>query len=107
MLWSGQSWSPTLGSAIRSARWRLFFFWVRPATGKSQIGRSLAQILHGTDTGLVVVNCTEFMNPHDVSKLTGAPPGYIGHDHPPFLTPERLEKKFTIVIFEFLRIRTF
>jgi len=48
----------------------------------------------------VVINCTEFKNPHDVSKLTGAPPGYIGHDHPPFLTPERLEKKFTVVIFE-------
>jgi ATP-dependent Clp protease ATP-binding subunit ClpA len=77
-----------------------FLFLGPTGTGKSQIGRSLAQILHGTDTGLVVVNCTEFKNPHDVSKLTGAPPGYIGHDHPPFLTPERLEKKFTVVIFE-------
>lgn len=69
-------------------------------TGKSQIGRSLAQILHGTDTGLVVINCTEFKNPHDISKLTGAPPGYIGHDCPPFLTAETLEKKATVVIFE-------
>jgi ATP-dependent Clp protease ATP-binding subunit ClpA len=77
-----------------------FLFLGPTGTGKSQIGRSLAQILHGTDTGLVVINCTEFKNPHDVSKLTGAPPGYIGHDHPPFLTPERLEKKFTVVIFE-------
>jgi ATP-dependent Clp protease ATP-binding subunit ClpA len=77
-----------------------FLFLGPTGTGKSQIGRSLAQVLHGTDTGLVVINCTEFKNPHDVSKLTGAPPGYIGHDHPPFLTPERLEKKFTVVIFE-------
>jgi len=77
-----------------------FLFLGPTGTGKSQIGRSLAQILHGTDAGLVVINCTEFKNPHDVSKLTGAPPGYIGHDHPPFLTPERLEKKFTVVIFE-------
>ena len=77
-----------------------FLFLGPTGTGKSQIGRSLAQILHGADTGLVVINCTEFKNPHDVSKLTGAPPGYIGHDHPPFLTPEKLEKKFTIVIFE-------
>ncbi len=77
-----------------------FLFLGPTGTGKSQIGRSLAQILHGGETGLVVINCTEFKNPHDVSKLTGAPPGYIGHDHPPFLTPEKLEKKATIVIFE-------
>src|SRR5512139_2377789 len=77
-----------------------FLFLGPTGTGKSQIGRSLAQILHGNDSGLVVINCTEFRNPHDVSKLTGAPPGYIGHDHPPFLTPEKLEKKPTIVIFE-------
>lgn len=77
-----------------------FLFLGPTGTGKSQIGRSLAQILHGADTGIIVINCTEFKNPHDVSKLTGAPPGYIGHDHPPFLTPEKLEKKATIVIFE-------
>jgi ATP-dependent Clp protease ATP-binding subunit ClpA len=77
-----------------------FLFLGPTGTGKSQIGRSLAHILHGQDNGLVVINCTEFKNPHDVSKLTGAPPGYIGHDHPPFLIPERLEKKGTIVIFE-------
>jgi ATP-dependent Clp protease ATP-binding subunit ClpA len=77
-----------------------FLFLGPTGTGKSQIGRSLANILHGDDTGLVVINCTEFKNPHDVSKLTGAPPGYIGHDHPPFLTPEKLEKIPTIVIFE-------
>lgn len=77
-----------------------FLFLGPTGTGKSQIGRSLAQILHGGESGLVVINCTEFKNPHDVSKLTGAPPGYIGHDHPPFLTPEKLEKRSTIVIFE-------
>jgi ATP-dependent Clp protease ATP-binding subunit ClpC len=77
-----------------------FLFLGPTGTGKSQIGRSLARILHGNENGLIVINCTEFKNPHDVSKLTGAPPGYIGHDHPPFLTPEKLEKKGTIVIFE-------
>jgi ATP-dependent Clp protease ATP-binding subunit ClpC len=77
-----------------------FLFLGPTGTGKSQIGRSLAQILNGSDAGLVVINCTEFKNPHDVSKLTGAPPGYVGHEHPPFLTPEKLEKKPTIVIFE-------
>ena len=69
-------------------------------TGKNLIGRSLAKILHGDDRDVVAVNCTEFKNPHDVAKLVGAPPGYVGHEQPPFLTQEKLERKFTIVIFE-------
>ncbi len=77
-----------------------FLFLGPTGTGKSQIGRSLAKILHGCENDVVAINCTEFKNPHDVAKLVGAPPGYVGHEHPPFLTQEKLEKKFTIVIFE-------
>ncbi len=77
-----------------------FLFLGPTGTGKSQIGRSLAKVLHGDDNDVVAVNCTEFKNPHDVAKLVGAPPGYVGHEQPPFLTPEKLEKRFTIVIFE-------
>ena len=77
-----------------------FLFLGPTGTGKSQIGRSLAKILHGDDRDVVAINCTEFKNPHDVAKLVGAPPGYVGHEQPPFLTPEKLQKKFTIVIFE-------
>ena len=77
-----------------------FLFLGPTGTGKSQIGRSLAKILHGDDRDVVAVNCTEFKNPHDVAKLVGAPPGYVGHEQPPFLTQEKLERKFTIVIFE-------
>ncbi len=77
-----------------------FLFLGPTGTGKSQIGRSLAKILHGSENDVVAVNCTEFKNPHDVAKLVGAPPGYVGHEHPPFLTQDKLDKKFTIVIFE-------
>ncbi len=77
-----------------------FLFLGPTGTGKSQIGRSLAKILHGSENDVVAVNCTEFKNPHDVAKLVGAPPGYVGHEHPPFLTQDKLDRKFTIVIFE-------
>src|SRR5262245_22082309 len=77
-----------------------FLFLGPTVTGKSQLGRSLAKILHGSEKEAISINCTEFKNPHDVAKLTGAPPGYVGHDQPPFLTPEKLAKKHTIVIFE-------
>jgi len=77
-----------------------FLFLGPTGTGKSQIGRSLAKILHGNENEVVAINCTEFKNPHDVAKLVGAPPGYVGHEQPPFLTPEKIEKKLTIAIFE-------
>jgi len=77
-----------------------FLFLGPTGTGKSQIGRSLAKVLHGDESEVVAINCTEFKNPHDVAKLVGAPPGYVGHEQPPFLTPEKLEKRLTIIIFE-------
>ncbi|MGA2263318.1 MAG: AAA family ATPase [Acidobacteriota bacterium] len=77
-----------------------FLFLGPTGTGKSQIARSLAKILHGDESDVVAINCTEFKNPHDVAKLVGAPPGYVGHDQSPFLTQDKLEKRLTIVIFE-------
>lgn len=79
-----------------------FLFLGPTGVGKSQIGRELATILHGSEQhpGLVIVNCTEFKSPHDVARLTGAPPGYLGADQPPFITPEKLSDPFSIVIFE-------
>src|SRR3989442_7595793 len=77
-----------------------FLFLGPTGTGKSQIGRSLAKVLHGDENEVVAVNCTEFKNPHDVAKLVGAPPGDVGHEQPPVLTQGKLDRKLTIVIFE-------
>lgn len=85
-----------------------FLFLGPTGVGKSQIGRSLATILHGDggggqgleNQGLLVINCTEFKSSHEVSKITGAPPGYVGHEQPAFITPEKLQLAKTIVIFE-------
>jgi ATP-dependent Clp protease ATP-binding subunit ClpC len=77
-----------------------FLFLGPTGTGKSQIARSLAKILHGEESDVVAVNCTEFKNPHDVAKLVGAPPGYVGHEQAPFLTQDKLERRLTVVLFE-------
>ncbi len=77
-----------------------FLFLGPTGTGKSETPRALAKIIHGDPNEVIAINCTEFKNPHDVAKLTGAPPGYIGHERPPFLTPEKIQKNFTIIIFE-------
>jgi ATP-dependent Clp protease ATP-binding subunit ClpA len=77
-----------------------FLFMGPTGTGKSQIARSLAKIIHGDESDVVAINCTEFKNPHDVAKLVGAPPGYVGHEEVPFLTQDKIEKRLTIVLFE-------
>lgn len=77
-----------------------FLFLGPTGTGKSQIARSLAKIIHGEESDVVAINCTEFKNPHDVAKLVGAPPGYVGHEQAPFLTQDKLEKRLTVVLFE-------
>ena len=87
-----------------------FMFLGPSGVGKSQLGRSLAAALHPDDTriniaaikapGLRVFNCTEFQAPHEVSKLMGAPPGYVGYDNRAALLQEDLEAFGTVVIFE-------
>jgi ATP-dependent Clp protease ATP-binding subunit ClpA len=51
-----------------------------PATGKTFFVETLSKIIHKTDTPkLLKINCTEFQQDHEISRLIGAPPGYIGH----------------------------
>ena len=59
--------------------------------GKTHTVRSLAAALHGSDRNLVTINCTEFQMEHEVAKLIGAPPGYLGHrETTPMLNQQKL-----------------
>src|SRR5437773_5790264 len=60
-------------------------------TGKTRTAEALAEILHGTSKHLLKIDCAEYQSDHEVAKLIGAPPGYIGHrETKPLLTQERL-----------------
>lgn len=60
-------------------------------TGKTRTVEALAEVLHGSPRHLLKVDCAEFQSDHEVAKLIGAPPGYIGHrETKPVLTQERL-----------------
>lgn len=62
-------------------------------TGKTRTVEALAEILHGAPQKVVKVNCGEFQSDHEVAKLIGAPPGYLGHNETkPMLTQERLQE---------------
>ncbi len=60
-------------------------------TGKTRTVEALAEVLHGSSRNLLKIDCAEYQSDHEVAKLIGAPPGYIGHrETKPLLTQERL-----------------
>ncbi len=61
-------------------------------TGKTRTVEALAEILHGSSKNIVKVDCGEFQMEHEVAKLIGAPPGYLGHrETESILTQNRLK----------------
>jgi ATP-dependent Clp protease ATP-binding subunit ClpA len=60
-------------------------------TGKTKTVEALAEILHGSSKNLLKVDCGEFQMEHEVAKLIGAPPGYLGHrETQPVLSQQKL-----------------
>ena len=60
-------------------------------TGKTKTVEALADVLHGTEKNLLRIDCGEFQMEHEVAKLIGAPPGYLGHrETAPILTQQKL-----------------
>ena len=76
-------------------------------TGKPRTVEALAEALHASDKHLLKVDCGEFQMEHEVAKLIGAPPGYLGHrETPPLLTQQKLASmasescRLTLVLFD-------
>ena len=60
-------------------------------TGKTRTVEALAEVLHGSAKSIIRVDCGEFQMEHEVAKLIGAPPGYLGHrETPPMFTQQKL-----------------
>src|ERR1700691_4762410 len=60
-------------------------------TGKTRTVEALAEVLHGSARNILKVDCGEFQMEHEVAKLIGAPPGYLGHrETQPMLTQQKL-----------------
>ncbi|MCX6623806.1 MAG: AAA family ATPase [Acidobacteria bacterium] len=76
-------------------------------TGKTRTVEALAEVLHGSDKHFLKIDCGEFQMEHEVAKLIGAPPGYLGHrETQPILTQQRLvgvtseKNDLSIVLFD-------
>jgi ATP-dependent Clp protease ATP-binding subunit ClpB len=65
-------------------------------TGKTRLVEAAAEILFGNQRAMIKVDCGEFQHSHEISKLVGSPPGYLGHrETHPVLTQEALEQFHT------------
>ena len=65
-------------------------------TGKTRLVEAAAEILFGNPRAMLKVDCAEFQHSHEIAKLVGSPPGYLGHrETHPFLTQDALEQFHT------------
>lgn len=76
-------------------------------TGKTRTVEALADVLHGSPKQMLRIDCGEFQEDHEIAKLLGAPPGYVGHrESHPILTQQKLDEvtshgsKLSLVLFD-------
>ncbi|MBU3954808.1 MAG: ATP-dependent Clp protease ATP-binding subunit, partial [Proteobacteria bacterium] len=77
-----------------------FMFLGPTGVGKTELTKALARFLFGSDDALIQLDMSEFMERHSVSRLVGAPPGYIGYDDAGQLTEAIRRKPYSIVVFD-------
>ena len=77
-----------------------FIFMGPTGVGKTELARALAEFMFGSDDALVKIDMSEFMERHNVSRLVGAPPGYVGYDEGGQLTEAVRRKSYSVVLLD-------
>jgi len=99
----------SLSRAIKRARVGLqnesrpigsFMFLGPTGVGKTELTKALAKNLFGSESQMIRLDMSEFMESHSVSKLIGSPPGYVGYDEGGQLTEQVRRKPYSIVLFD-------
>jgi ATP-dependent Clp protease ATP-binding subunit ClpC len=99
----------TLSKAVRRARAGLkdpkrpigsFIFLGPTGVGKTELAKSLAEFLFGSEDALIKIDMSEFMERHNVSRLVGAPPGYVGFEEGGQLTEAVRRKSYSVVLLD-------
>ncbi|MBR5236534.1 MAG: ATP-dependent Clp protease ATP-binding subunit [Clostridia bacterium] len=97
-----------ISQAIRRNRARLSkqrrpvsFIFVGPTgVGKTELAKTLARIMFDNEEAMIRVDMSEYMEKHTVSKLIGAPPGYVGYDEAGQLTEKVRRKPYSIILLD-------
>jgi ATP-dependent Clp protease ATP-binding subunit ClpB len=98
-----------VSNAIRRARAGLsdpnkplgsFIFLGPTGVGKTELARALAEFLFDSDQAMVRIDMSEYMEKHAVSRLIGAPPGYVGYDEGGQLTEAVRRRPYSVILFD-------
>lgn len=99
----------TVSDAIRRARAGLkdpkrpigtFLFLGPTGVGKTELAKSLAEFMFNDEDALIRIDMSEYMEKHNVARLVGAPPGYVGYDEGGQLTEAVRRKPYSVVLFD-------
>jgi ATP-dependent Clp protease ATP-binding subunit ClpC len=77
-----------------------FIFLGPTGVGKTELAKALAEFMFGSEDALIKVDMSEFMERHNVSRLVGAPPGYVGFDEGGQLTEAVRRKSYAVVLLD-------
>ncbi len=77
-----------------------FLFLGPTGVGKTELSKTLADAMFGTENALIRVDMSEFMEKHTVSKLIGSPPGYVGYDEGGQLSEKVRRNPYSVVLFD-------
>jgi ATP-dependent Clp protease ATP-binding subunit ClpC len=77
-----------------------FIFLGSTGVGKTHLAKSLADLLFGDPEKIIRVDMSEYMDRHNVSKLIGSPPGYVGYDEGGQLTEKVRNNPFSVILFD-------
>ncbi len=98
-----------VANAVRRARAQLsdpnrpigsFLFLGPTGVGKTELARALAEFLFDSDQAMVRIDMSEYMEKHTVSRLIGAPPGYVGYEEGGQLTEAVRRRPYSVVLFD-------
>jgi ATP-dependent Clp protease ATP-binding subunit ClpC len=99
----------TVSRAVRRARAGLkdpkrpigsFVFLGPTGVGKTELAKALAEFMFGSEDALIKIDMSEFMERHNVSRLVGAPPGYVGFDEGGQLTEAVRRKSYAVILLD-------
>lgn len=77
-----------------------FIFLGPTGVGKTELTKAIAEAMFDDENNIIRLDMSEFMEPHSVAKLIGAPPGYVGHDDGGQLTKQVQRKPYSVVLFD-------
>ena len=98
-----------IAKAVRRARTGLkdpkrpigtFIFLGPTGVGKTLLAKSLAEFLFGSEDALIKIDMSEFMERHNVSRLVGAPPGYVGYEEGGQLTEAVRRRPYCVILLD-------